>query len=168
MWHLAGKSFQLHFRYSHCLLSDENNIYAVGGWKIASVERFNAEESNWELLSHMSVSRAGATAELMNEKIYVVGGRGDDGCLTSMEVYDITNDQWATMLDTSVARWRAASSQIDDCIYVMGGRDANWQYLDCVECFNVKNQQWKQAGKLYTKLMGLCCSSIDIPLHHLK
>ena len=78
--------FILLFRYSHCLIADESNIYAVGGWKLSSVERFNPQESTWELISHMSVPRAGATAALLTGKIYIFGGRGDNGCLTSMEV----------------------------------------------------------------------------------
>lgn len=148
-------------------MSDEKNIYAVGGWKLASVERFNPQESSWELVTHMSGPRAGATAELVNGRIYVVGGRGDNGCLSSAEVYDIRIDQWITMPDASVARWRAASCCIDGSLYIIGGRDSHWQYLDLIESFDVNTQKWNESGRLYTKLMGLCCSSIDIPFNHL-
>ena len=77
------------FRYSHCLVADEEYIYAVGGWELASVERFDPQQSNWEVISHMSVPRAGATAVLLNGLIYVSGGRGGNGCLTSMEVWNL-------------------------------------------------------------------------------
>ena len=72
------------------------------------------------------------------------------------------------MPDASAARWRAASCLIDDLIYILGGRDSNWQYLDCIESFNIKTHKWQESGKLYSKLMGLSCSSIDIPLHYLQ
>ena len=72
------------------------------------------------------------------------------------------------MPDASVARWRAASCTIDNSIYILGGRDSNWQYLDCIESFNVNTEQWQVNGKLYSKLMGLSCSPIEVPLHYLS
>jgi len=166
VWQYTGSLNEA--RYSHCLVADKEYIYAVGGWELASVERFDPQQSNWEVISHMSVPRAGATAVLLNGRIYVSGGRGGNGCLTSMEAYDISIGHWFMLPDASIARWRAASCFIDNSIYILGGRDSNWQYMDCIESFNVDTQQWQINGKLYSKLMGLSCHSVDIPLHYLQ
>ena len=116
----------------------------------------------------MSCPRAGATAEFFNGHIYVVGGRGDNGCLSTVEAYDIDRDQWVLMADATVPRWRASSCIMGDSMYVIGGRNSSWQYLDCVERLDFNELQWQEEMKLFSKLMGLNCCTIDVPNVHLS
>eukprot|EP00795_Rhopilema_esculentum_P003311 gene3311-1646_t len=155
-------------RYSHCLVSNGEHLFAIGGWKLASVEKFNPSESTWNFVADMSCPRAGATAEFFNGHIYVVGGRGDNGCLSTVEAYDIDRDQWVLMADATVPRWRASSCIMGDSMYVIGGRNSSWQYLDYVERLDFNELQWQEEMKLFSKLMGLNCCTIDVPNVHLS
>ena len=56
------------------------------------------------MLSPMSVPRAGATSALLNGKLYMAGGYGEDGCLNSMEMYNPELDLWTQCSDSFVSR----------------------------------------------------------------
>ena len=58
------------------------------------VERFDPASETWELL-RPPLHRVGATVAVLRDRLYLVGGMGDDNtALNSVESYDPDADSW--------------------------------------------------------------------------
>ena len=78
----------------------DNKIYLIGGYQgsvfLASCEVYDIEGNNWDFVSPMPRPRYQAGCAVLNRKIYVCGGWGDDGqALATVECYDVTTDTWS-------------------------------------------------------------------------
>ena len=153
-------------RYSHGLVACEKGLFAIGGWKLSTAEHFH--DGQWHMLPEMSVSRAGATTVIWNEKIYVVGGYSDNTCVSSVEMYDIRTNTWEHGMSSALSRWRTGSAVVDNMMYIIGGRNSEWQYLDSVESYNLQTDEWNEEEPLPCGIMGLRCSTVRVPKHSLR
>lgn len=80
---------------SACLL--DGLLYAIGGGgaHASSVERFDVEHGRWDVLASMHDGRMGCASGCYGGKIYVFGGRSEDGILvSSIECFDPCTAQW--------------------------------------------------------------------------
>lgn len=79
----------------------------------------------WTTKSPMSTSRGFHSANVVDGRIYVIGGsRGsgpDASHVRTVEVYDPTTDTWTTKGDMPRAIGAGFSSEVDGKIYVFGG-----------------------------------------------
>ncbi|XP_078492427.1 kelch-like protein 33 [Ciona intestinalis] len=55
-------------------LVHNNEIYAIGGFNLKSVECYNFRTNTWTKIRNMNKKRAGSCACVVNGKIYVIGG----------------------------------------------------------------------------------------------
>lgn len=70
--------------YPRCYVSvavHNGKIYALGGYngrnRMNSVERYDPEKNQWELITPMQKQRSDASAATVYDKIYIVGGKLD-------------------------------------------------------------------------------------------
>ncbi len=125
----------------HITLSAVNGLlYGVGGftggfpdWR-AQPTMFidNPAANTWSKGADLPVARAEGIAAVVDNKIYLVGGRvraTEDARLFNdhidsvrNEVFDPMTKRWSTRADTPTARNSAAAAVIDGKIYVVGGR----------------------------------------------
>ncbi len=110
-------------------------IYAIGGGELASVsftsvetfstvEEYDPATDTWTTKSPMPTSRGFHSANVVDGRIYVIGGspRGPDQSLVrTVEVYDPTTDTWTTKGDMPRGIGAGFSSEVDGKIYVFGG-----------------------------------------------
>ena len=150
-------------RYCHGFVANESGLFAVGGWKCATLERYN--DSEWCMLSPMSIPRAGATALIFNNKIYMFGGYSETYCVSSLEIYDISLDNWVIQSTSQVSRWRAGSALVNNKLFIIGGRDCSWKYLDIVESYDLDKNEWFLDLPFPFQVMGLECSTLNLPKH---
>lgn len=78
----------------------DNKIYLIGGYQgsvfLASCEVYDSEANKWDFMSPMHSPRYQAGCAVLNRKIYVCGGWGDEGqALDSVECYDIITNTWS-------------------------------------------------------------------------
>jgi len=80
-----------------------DTIYAIGGnsqgdtqkGSEKSVEKFVPKDNKWSFVSDMNTARWDHSACVMGSKIYVVGGKDEDGnFVKTIECYDPANDTW--------------------------------------------------------------------------
>jgi len=85
-----------------------DTIYAIGGNSKnqdgngveMSVERFLPEDSKWSFASDMKTARWDHAAYVMNGKIYVIGGKDQNGKFVStIECYDPDKDCWSIVVE---------------------------------------------------------------------
>ena len=69
----------------------------------------------------MPTARAGMQANVVNGKIYVIGGEESDGVVAVNEVYHPVTDTWSTKTSIPTPVSAYASAVVDEKIYVIGG-----------------------------------------------
>ncbi|MEA4971873.1 MAG: kelch repeat-containing protein [Candidatus Metalachnospira sp.] len=111
----------------------DGKIYAIGGWNVSagdskgkslsSTEVYNPSTNTWTTLASMPTPRCYLQTEVINGKIYAIGGYGSSGCddiLSSTEVYDSSTDPWTTLVSMSKSKCFLFNSEvIDKVIYAI-------------------------------------------------
>ncbi len=90
-------------------------LYVIGGGNsgvpLSDLQRYDPVLDAWTTLSPMNTARAGAAAAVIDDGIFVIGGRQSTGgpCsggpyLTTVEKYDIDTDTWSPVAPLPSAR----------------------------------------------------------------
>jgi N-acetylneuraminic acid mutarotase len=107
----------------------QNKIYCIGGvtgingsFKVTGLNQvYDPATDSWETKASMPTPRSFLSANVVNGKIYVMGGRDENyTALTVNEVYDPANNSWTTKASMPGAIWIPASATVDNKIYVIG------------------------------------------------
>lgn len=78
----------------------------------------------------------------MNDKIYVIGGYGNDKVnIKKVQIYDPTNDSWANGTDMQYPRSGLGTVVLGGKIYAIGGQDPSLSTKD-VEIFDPNTNTW--------------------------
>jgi len=116
----------------------QNKIYVFGGTTAPSdsetsgytglIEVYNPSTDSWETKTSMPTPRAGLCASVMNNKIYLIGGKEyvnqSPQFYNSVgvnEVYDPETDTWTTKTHMPHAIHDYASAVVENKTYVIGG-----------------------------------------------
>jgi N-acetylneuraminic acid mutarotase len=129
----------------------ENKFYVIGGANadfepLDNVEVYDPGSDSWTPVKPMLKARWGHTAEIVGEKIYVMGGcptkLGD--ATSDMEVYDPATDTWEHAGAMPLARLGAASCTVEGKIYVLGGRTAEpgGDYYASMDRYDPSTNKW--------------------------
>ncbi len=113
----------------------DGKMYVMGGldesWAIMdSLEVYNPDTNTWETKASMPEGLGnGHTAQAINGKIYVVGGKNDGDCSPfskSLYVYDPDTNTWEVKLSMPEARIGLSSVAWNDQMMVFGGTDYDY------------------------------------------
>src|SRR5260370_727262 len=107
-------------------------LYVIGGENstgvLSDLQRYDPVLDAWTPLSPMNAARAGAAAAVIDDGIFVIGGRQSTSgpCsggpyLTTVEKYDIDTDTWSPVAQLPSARSDLAAVAHGGKIYVFGG-----------------------------------------------
>ena len=122
----------LHTARSHpATVSYKGRIYVFGGGgpnflSLDTVEVYNPRNDQWSWGAPMPTHRSGAVAEVVNDRIYVLGGgyKKPDGkfrFLTTVEIYDPGKDRWEEGPDMLQPHDYPGVAVSGRHIYIMGG-----------------------------------------------
>lgn len=89
------------------------------------VERYDPQTDTWDTCAPMPTGRYGATACVLNDSIYVIGGTkeniGNHPGLTTVEVYDPVSDSWISKSSMNRPRTELTNVVLDGRIYAFCG-----------------------------------------------
>jgi DNA-binding CsgD family transcriptional regulator/N-acetylneuraminic acid mutarotase len=114
----------------YALTSFEGRLYLFGGWDgqqyLDVVFRYDAASDQWTQLPSMPVKRAFAGAAASGDRIFVLGGRNQDGTLTTNTVYMPNNEtgnasSWTEAAPLPEGRYAMGVTSIAGFVYVVGG-----------------------------------------------
>eukprot|EP00547_Thalassionema_nitzschioides_P004601 CAMPEP_0194208142 /NCGR_PEP_ID=MMETSP0156-20130528/6672_1 /TAXON_ID=33649 /ORGANISM="Thalassionema nitzschioides, Strain L26-B" /LENGTH=567 /DNA_ID=CAMNT_0038935043 /DNA_START=159 /DNA_END=1862 /DNA_ORIENTATION=+ len=127
----------------------DKRVYIVGGFR-GSIQQaacctYDIDTGVWKDLPRMNYKRGGCASVVLQNELFVIGGRDELAHLDSVEVWKENNDQtkWV-MLSTQMNEPRSnfAAISLKDAIYVVGGEnesgilasiekyhDGNWYQL---------------------------------------
>jgi len=117
------------------LASLNGRLYAIGGAdpslggrvEVSRVDIYTPANDSWQLdaIPRMSTVRTHLEpeTEVVNGKIYVVGGWDGYNALGSVEEYDPASNSWKYMASMTTSRYALATATAEGRIYAIGG---NW------------------------------------------
>ena len=129
-------------------------MYAIGGrgWSgvqnepdpyLSSVEVFNPKTNQWQKRTEMPTPKTSHTANVIDGKIYVIGGYIEEGKklknLATIESYDPATDCWTQEPEMLIGKSGHTTEVIDGKIYIFGGdSDGAEGPLTSVEVYDPK------------------------------
>ncbi|MGH8873961.1 MAG: Kelch repeat-containing protein, partial [Acidimicrobiia bacterium] len=110
----------------------DGEVYVFGGatgpfsGATTQAHSFDPGTEQWTALPNMPTARAGATAEVFDDKIYLIGGMDPEGAsLDTVDVYTPATNTWSSGPAMQVRRDNPGSAVLDGHLYVFGGRTRN-------------------------------------------
>ncbi|MBM4400374.1 MAG: hypothetical protein FJ045_00305, partial [Crenarchaeota archaeon] len=119
----------------------QNKIYCIGG---GVNEVYNPATDTWETKTPMPTARASLQANVVNGKIYLIGGNPNN---TLNEVYDPETDSWITKTPMPTGASDYASAVVDNKIYVIGGFSKS-QDSTLNQIYDPETDTWSQGAPL--------------------
>ncbi len=147
-------------------------IYAIGGVesssasfanteKFSTVEEYDPATDTWSTKSPMPTARGWHSANVVDGKIYIIGGaRGTTPAevhVVTVEVYDPATDTWSQKGDMPVSRGAGSGSMVDGKIYFFGGYGGKQR----VDEYDPSTDTWTQKSEMPTARVGLSTSVLD-------
>ena len=147
-------------------------IYAIGGAefssasfsnseKFSTVEEYDPATDTWTIKSPMPTARGWHSANVVDGKIYIIGGaRGATPSgmhVVTVEVYDPATDTWSQMGDMPASRGAGSGSVVDGKIYFFGGYGGKQR----VDEYDPSTDTWTQKSEMPTARVGLSTSVLD-------
>jgi N-acetylneuraminic acid mutarotase len=115
----------------------QNKIYVIGGTNGSGItvgeslltgvtEVYDPITDTWETKTSMPTPRQGLEANIVSDKIYLIGGVRYAGGFVHLEfdendVYDPVTDSWTTKAPLPTVVWGYSSAVVDNKIYLIGG-----------------------------------------------
>ena len=109
-------------RKDFTVTSFNKELYVIGGedsWQ--DVQIYNPVLNKWRQGTSMETTRAGHSAVVLKELIYVIAGHNGRDCQKSAECYNPLTDQWTKISGMSKVRRSAAAVVVGRNIFVVGG-----------------------------------------------
>ena len=129
----GGRTMQFKQRSAYMALGSV--LVILGLLCIAFVTRAAGEA--WTTKSNMPTARYGLAANIVEGKIYAIGGWGwGSGYLTTVEEYDPATDTWKSKRPMPTPRSGISAAIVNNKIYIIGGYGGlggQYKYLSVVE-----------------------------------
>ena len=124
----------------------------------------------------MPLGTGGATAQVLNGNIYVVGGLDNNGnSLNTVQVYNPTTNTWSTAPSMVTRRDNSGSAVLDDPttvgidlkLYVFGGRTRNADSLvvnptlSSMEIYDPSTHQWSSGTSMPTGRRAMSVGTLN-------
>ncbi|MBD2502153.1 Kelch repeat-containing protein [Anabaena azotica] len=129
---------------------------------------FDPTTSTWTSIAPMTTGRGGATAGVLNDHIYVVGGLDAGGAsLASVEVYNIATNTWNTATPMATPRDNPGSAVVAGKLYIFGGRtrEANGTTVNgtlaTVEIYDPTTNSWSAGAQMPTGRRAMSVGTLN-------
>jgi N-acetylneuraminic acid mutarotase len=108
------------------------------------------------------LTRQGHGAAVVNGRIYVIGGAGEDNKpFGSVQVYDPATGTWAARANMPTARGLFGTSAVGGTIYAIGGTTRGEDKLAVVEAYDTVTDAWTRKADMPTPRNALSTAVVD-------
>jgi N-acetylneuraminic acid mutarotase len=147
-------------------------IYVIGGstsilgtgYNVDSVYEYNPVSNSWTRRSNIPTPIAYAAADVVDGKIYVIGGCpfGFNSAYKSVYEYNPATDTWKKKTDMPTARFLASATAVDGKIYVFGGMpNLTGVGFTALEVYDPSADAWAAKGPMPTPRCAHASSAVD-------
>jgi len=129
-----------------------------------------AQENMWTTISPMPTATSLHSANVVDGKIYVMGGtdtiyRVTSDYFSTVWMYDPSTDTWTQKADMSQGRGRFDSSVVDGKIYAIGGSPRGDSDLATVEMYDPATDTWTRKADMPRARCFLSASVVDSKIY---
>lgn len=125
-------------------------IFVLGGTNDgnSSLERFNVDSNEWELMAPMERKRNGPQILVVDDSLYAIGGESKFERLKQVERFDVFDNRWfQDSADMQIGRSHFAAIYLDGHIYCLGGladdgQGRYWRVSKSVERYSLLKNEW--------------------------
>jgi hypothetical protein len=139
-------------------------LYVFGGQSasptaspfVDSTFEFDPATQQWSARAAMPTARSAGSAAVINNIIYVAGGRPPRG--HDFAMYDPAQDKWTTLPDLPTARNHLVVAAMRGKVYVVGGRfdaGAASPTTEIMEVYDPTTRQWSTAAPMPARRGGI-------------
>lgn len=101
-------------------------LYVMGGMNnntgmIDEVEKFSPSENTWTLETYLPTPRKHLSVNVINDRIYALGGWDGSKTVSTLEVFNPSTGVWETKAPMPTSRGWFATGVVDGKLYVLGG-----------------------------------------------
>ena len=118
----------------------DGKIYAIGGhtdggWDniVSAVEEYDPATDTWTEKADMPVKTGSLSTNVVNDRIYAIGGVTPEGWTSAVYEYNPKTDRWTEKTAMSFARAVLSTSTVNGKIYAIGGCTVAGTALSTVE-----------------------------------
>jgi N-acetylneuraminic acid mutarotase len=123
-------------------------------------EEYNPATDKWESRAPMPTARAELQANVVNGKIYLIGGTLPNGSISNItEVYNPSNDLWNTAAPIPIPVGLYASAVVDNKIYVEGGGKSGPIIIDLNQIYDPITNVWTLGAALPASVLWAAASA---------
>jgi hypothetical protein len=130
---------------------------------LSTVEVYDPTADSWFQATPMSAGKSGAAAAVLDDKIYLAGGKLGAGAgapaTERVDVYDPDLDRWALGRPLPTRRVSGCAAVIADRLYVLGGGTAGG-LTKPVEVYEVKTDTWRSGAPLAMVRNNHSCAQV--------
>ncbi len=127
----------------------DNKIYVVGGVTdkqipVPEVDCFDIGSNKWSEIEPLPKGVVGPYVELVDNKLFVIGGTDKKGCNQSV-VYDFDKGVWQPLPQKPTSCYSCGGYLYERRLYVVGGRGGKEGKtpVQAVEVFDLDTQEWE-------------------------
>ena len=121
---------------------------------------YDFETDAWQQIPTTVPTRNAHSAVVINDKMYIFGGVGDQGFLDDLWEYDPAANAWQQLSSFITPRINHSAIALYSKMYVFGGQDTNGRLNDLWE-YAPENNQWTQLNSGSTIRIGHSAVAID-------
>ncbi|XP_063801776.1 kelch-like protein 36 [Pseudophryne corroboree] len=147
-------------RSHHCVIALGNFIYVAGGsysrdngGDAASnlLYRYDPRWSQWIQMACMKQHRVDFYLAAVTDKLVAVGGRNENGALSSAEIYCPQRDTWNYVSELPRLTYGHAGTVHKDSVYISGGHDYQiGPYRKNLLCYDSRADVWEERRPMIT------------------
>ena len=165
------------YRMGATVAETDGYIYMMGGVNeegveaSARVDRYSVRIEVWGRAAPLGMERTRACSAVLGRWIYVVGGRGTSGVLTSVEKYrndlfSIDDEEGVSKNGSLVAhmtqaREGAKAVSYNEKVYVIGGQNDEGKVLACGEVYTPKEDSWSPVAPMSYPRIGFRVAVVE-------
>ena len=148
----------------HVAVVDQNKLYAIGGFNWTKGEATDTiyelsvtPDCTAKLLARMPQPRRSHRAEIVNGKLFILGGTTTGSAKDSTDsvlVYDFKKNEFKTCPSLPKPVWKMSTVTWGNMIIVLGGVDKNEQDLDDVIMYDTETGRSERLPSLKHKRWG--------------
>lgn len=121
-------------------------------------------ERGWEPIGAMQNKRRSAGCAVLAGRVYVVGGWGGGGALSSCEVYDVPEGRWRSCAGMHVRRQALGVCALHGRLYAVGGFDGT-SNLASVERYDPVTDEWIMLQSMSVQRRGCAAVATHVSIH---
>ncbi|XP_035192292.1 kelch-like protein 1 [Oxyura jamaicensis] len=106
-----------------------------------TIEKYDLRTNIWIQAGVMNGRRLQFGVAVIDDKLFVIGGRDGLKTLNTVECYNPKTKAWTVLPPMSTHRHGLGVTVLEGPIYAVGGHDG-WSYLNTVERWDPQSQQW--------------------------